>query len=113
MKRGEVVLVDWIFSDRTGSKLRPAVVVQADFLNGLIDDTILVQITSTRHGIPGTEVEIDPATETASGLRHLSYASCATMLTADPSFIDQTIGVLSDVVLGHIDDCLKTVLELS
>jgi mRNA-degrading endonuclease toxin of MazEF toxin-antitoxin module len=41
MKRGEVVLVDGPFSDRTGSKLRPAVVVQADFLNGLIDDTVL------------------------------------------------------------------------
>ena len=40
MNRGEVVLVDWPFSDLTGSKLRPAVVVQADFLNSLIDDTV-------------------------------------------------------------------------
>jgi hypothetical protein len=46
MKRGEVVEVDWPFSDLTGSKKRPAGVVQADFLNGLIDDTILVKITS-------------------------------------------------------------------
>ena len=60
MNRGEVVEVDWPFSDRTGSKTRPAVVVQADFLNGLIDDTVLVQVTGTRHGLPGTEVEIDP-----------------------------------------------------
>src|SRR5438046_2250793 len=50
MKRGEIVELDWPFSDRTGSKTRPAVVVQADFLNGLIDDTILVQITGTGHG---------------------------------------------------------------
>jgi mRNA-degrading endonuclease toxin of MazEF toxin-antitoxin module len=61
MKRGDVVDVDWPCSDRTGSKVRPAVVVQADFLNGLIDDTILVQITSARHGIPETEVLLDPA----------------------------------------------------
>jgi mRNA-degrading endonuclease toxin of MazEF toxin-antitoxin module len=61
MNRGGVVLVDWPYSDQTGSKLRPAVVVQADFLNGLIDDTVLAQITSTLHGIPGTEVRIDPA----------------------------------------------------
>ena len=53
MRRAEVVLVDWPYSDRTGSKLRPAVVVQADFLNGLIDDTILVQLTCTKHGIQG------------------------------------------------------------
>ena len=63
MNRGDVVLVDWAYSDLTGTKLRPAVVVQADFLNGLIDDTVLVQITGTRHGISGTEVGIDPAQE--------------------------------------------------
>lgn len=112
MNRGEVVLTDWQFSDRTGSKLRPAVVVQADFLNGVIDDTILVQVTGTRHGIPGTEVELDPKNETTSGLRNLCYASCNNLLTADPTFIDQVIGVLSDAALRKIESCLKTVLEL-
>jgi mRNA-degrading endonuclease toxin of MazEF toxin-antitoxin module len=57
MNRGDVVLIDWPYSDRTGSKLRPAVIVQADFLNAFIDDTVLVQITTTAHGIPGTEVK--------------------------------------------------------
>ena len=37
MNRGDVVEVDWPFSDLTGSKRRPAVVVQADYLNGLSD----------------------------------------------------------------------------
>jgi mRNA-degrading endonuclease toxin of MazEF toxin-antitoxin module len=76
MNRGEVVELDWPYSDRTGSKTRPAIVVQADFLNGLIDDTVFVQVTGTRHGLPGTEVEIDPSVETASGLTKLCYASC-------------------------------------
>jgi mRNA interferase MazF len=112
MKRGEVVLVDWPYSDRTGSKLRPAVVVQADFLNGLIDDTILVQITRTSHGVPGTEVSLDPSQETASGLIHPSFVSCANLLTADPQLIDQTIGYLSDTAMQQINQCLKKVLEL-
>ncbi len=99
--------MDWPYSDRTGSKLRPTVVVQADFLNGLIDDTVLVQITRTTHGIPGTEVAIHPAQETGSGLSHLSFASCANLLTADPALIDQTIGYLSDAVMGQINDRLK------
>jgi mRNA-degrading endonuclease toxin of MazEF toxin-antitoxin module len=60
MRRGEVVEVDWPYSDLTESKKRPAVVVQADFLNGPIGDTILVQIAGTRHGIPGTEALLDP-----------------------------------------------------
>jgi mRNA interferase MazF len=112
MKRGEVVLVDWPYSDRTGSKLRPAVVVQADFLNGILDDLILIQITSTRHGIPGSEVELDPAVETNSGLLHLSYVFGPNLLTADPQMIDQAIGVLSDAAMQQIGDCLKKVLDL-
>jgi mRNA interferase MazF len=112
MKRGEVVLVDWPYSDRTGSTLRPAIVVQADFLNGLIDDTVLVQVTRTAHGIPGTEVAIDPAQETGSGLSHRSFASCANLLTADPKLIDQTIGYVSDSIMQQINNCLKSVLDL-
>jgi mRNA-degrading endonuclease toxin of MazEF toxin-antitoxin module len=92
MTRGDVVEVDWPFSDRTGSKTRPAVVVQADFLNGVIDDTVLVQITSTKHGIPGTEVEIDPAVETSSGLSKVCYASCPNVLTLDQGLILRTVG---------------------
>jgi mRNA-degrading endonuclease toxin of MazEF toxin-antitoxin module len=112
MRRGEVVEVDWTFSDLTGSKLRPAVVVQADFLNGLIDDTLLVQITSTRHGIPGTEVAIDPAVETGAGLRRVCYASCTNVLTCDQAILGRTIGWLSAALMAQIGDCLKTVLEL-
>jgi mRNA interferase MazF len=112
MRRGEVVLVDWPYSDRMGSKLRPAVVVQADLLNGLIDDTVLVQITSTAHGIPGTEVKLDPAVETASGLLHVSYVFCPNLLTADQALIDQTIGYLSAPAMQEIERCLKATLEL-
>ncbi len=112
MKRGDVVLVDWPYSDRTGSKLRPAVVVQADFLNGLIDDTVLVQVTSRAHAIPNTEVRLGPAQETASGLLQVSYAFCPNLLTADPGVIDQTIGYLSDVTMQEIDRCLKATLGL-
>jgi mRNA interferase MazF len=112
MTRGEVVLVNWPYSDRTGSKLRPAVVVQADYLAGILDDTLLVQVTSIRHGIPGTEVVLDPASEPGSGLLRLSYAFCPNVLTADPADIDQTIGVLSDAAMRQIDDCLKSTLGL-
>lgn len=56
MNRGDVVEVDWPFSDLTGTKPRPAIVVQADFLNGLIDDTIYVKIQRTPYGIPGLTV---------------------------------------------------------
>jgi mRNA interferase MazF len=112
MNRGDVVELVWPFSDLTGSKRRPAVVVQADYLNALIDDTILVKITGSRFGIPGTEVAIDPAVETASGLSKVCYASCKDLLTRDQSLVPRTIGVLSDPIMSQIEDCLRAVLEL-
>ncbi len=112
MNRGEVVEVDWQYTDMSGSKLRPAVVVQADFLNGMIDDTILVQITSTRHGIPGTEVVLDPAVETASGLSKVCVASCINVRTFDQALVVRTIGILSDAAMQQIEACLKAVLGI-
>ena len=41
MKRGDVIIVDFPFSDAAGSKVRPALIVQADELNQRLDDTIL------------------------------------------------------------------------
>ncbi len=112
MKRGDIVEVDWPYSDLTGSKGRPAVVVQADFLNGLIDDTVLVQITGTRHGIPGTEVVLDPSRETTSGLTKVCVAACTNYLTLDRALILREIGYLSDAIMRQIGQCLKNVLEL-
>ena len=47
VQRGDVVMVDFPYSDRTGSKMRPAVVVQADRWNGALEDTILAPVTSS------------------------------------------------------------------
>jgi mRNA-degrading endonuclease toxin of MazEF toxin-antitoxin module len=112
MKRGDIVRVNWPYSDLKGSKDRPAVVVQADFLNGLIDDTILVQITGTPHAIPKTEVQIDPAQETGSGLKKICYVNCLNSLTRDQTIIGRVSGYLSDAVMQQVEACLKVVLEL-
>ena len=64
------------------------------------------------YGIPGTEVELDPASEMLSGLLKRSYASCKDLLTRDQVLIHRKLGVLSDAAMRQIEDCLKSVLEL-
>jgi mRNA-degrading endonuclease toxin of MazEF toxin-antitoxin module len=112
MNRGDVVQVDWPYSDLSGTKVRPAVVVQADFLNSLIDDTIFVKITGRKYGIPGTEVELDPIVEIAAGLSKVCYVSCKDFLTRDQTKAGPVIGVVSDAVMRQIEACLKVVLEI-
>src|SRR5581483_7860077 len=106
MNRGDVVEVDWPYSDLSGSKRRPAVLVQADYLNGLLDDAVYVKVQGTAYGVPGTEVRLDPAVETGSGLSKVCYASCKDLLTRDQALIRRTVGYLSDAAMWQIADCL-------
>ena len=79
------------------------------------DDSLAERVPPTpvrRFGIPGTEVAIDPAVETGSGLSKVCFASCKDILTRDKTLILRTVGFLSDVVMRQIEDCLKQVLEL-
>jgi mRNA interferase MazF len=110
--RGEVVRVDWPYSDGTGSKIRPAIVVQIDLLNSRIADTILVLASRTRRAIGFTGVLIDPATEPQSGLRFPSAVSCNNLLTIDQSRIIQVIGSLSPAAMKQIEASIKAALGL-
>jgi mRNA interferase MazF len=76
--RGDVVLVDFPFSDRTGSKVRPALVVQADTLNRRITDTILASISRSAHRASATQLFIDISVPegAGSGLRQNSMIQC-------------------------------------
>lgn len=108
MNRGDVVLFDFPFSDRTGSKLRPAVVVQSDQFNQTIDDTILALITRTRRWV-ATEVLIDVTTPDGrqAGIRHTSVIDCKNLLTADQKFVHAKAGTLSSALIQQLDQCLK------
>ena len=45
MNRGDVVIVPFPFQDKPGQKIRPAVVVQSDFENRRLANTVLAMIT--------------------------------------------------------------------
>ena len=113
VQRGEVVRVDWPYSDRTGSKVRPAVVIQDDPYNHQIADTLLILVSRTQRAVGDTEAEIDPGVETQSGLRYRSIVSCTNLLTIDQGLIVQTMGHLSAAAMQRIDVCLKKALGLS
>ena len=112
VRRGEVVRVDWPYSDRTGSKMRPALVIQDDAFNGLIADTVLALISRTQRAVRRTEVLLDPTAEPQSGLRHRSVVSCNNLLTIDQGLIAQTVGQLSQATMQQVDACLKVALGL-
>jgi mRNA interferase MazF len=112
MKRGDVVIIDFPYSDRTGSKVRPSLVVQSDTLNSTRHDSILAIITSMSSGRPDAEILIEIVREPASGLRFDSYLQCDTLVTLDQSLVVAVIGSLSAATMQSVNQCLKAALGL-
>ena len=114
VSRGDIVLVDYPFSDRTGSKVRPALVVQSDALNHRITDTILASISRATHRASATQLFIDISTPEAGGigLRQNSMIQCENLLTYDQRLVITKIGQLSAPLLDRVQECLKTALDL-
>ncbi len=87
VRRGEVVIVDFPYSDQTGRKVRPALVVQSNVWNQRLDDTILALITSSRHRKVGatTQYFVDISTDEGqqTGLRLDSVVQCENLITYD------------------------------
>jgi mRNA interferase MazF len=114
-KRGDVVVVDFPFTDPGKSKVRPAVVVQNDSDNRKIRKTVIAMVTGNlrRQGDP-SHLYVDPADADgiSSGLSFRSLVSCNNLFTIEQDSILRVIGHLSDVLKPKLNDCLKVALEL-
>ena len=117
LRRGDIVLADLPYSDRTGSKKRPALVVQCDRNNRRLDDVILAMITTAteRAASEPTQLLIETMTPEGqqSGLLHDSSVKCEHLLTLHRSFLGRVIGHLPPGGMAGIDRCLKESLGLT
>lgn len=115
MKRGDIVLLDHPFSDASGSKVRPALVVQNDRDNGRLTNTIVALITKniSRAHEP-THLLLDVSTNDAqqSGLHQTSAVVCNHLFTVSQDKVLRAIGSLSPSLMGRVDDCLRVALAL-
>lgn len=115
MKRGDIVLVQVPFVGTVGAKLRPALVVQADSLNGQLRETIIAAITSNLSNVHQPHqllVEIATPDGAATGLLADSAVRCERLHCVPQVDIKRVIGRLSPALLLKIDDCLKAALAI-
>jgi len=115
IRRGDVILVDFPFTDLAQAKVRPAVVVQNDRDNQRLRKTIVAMVTGNlRRNGDQSHLLIDPGTPdgASSGLYAPSLASCNNLFTIAQASVLRTVGRLSDVLKRLLNDCLKTAMEL-
>ena len=106
MTAGDVVLLNFPFSDLSGAKLRPAIVLAA------VDreDFIAVQITSQRRS-DRNAVELTHASFVAGGLRIRSFARAGKLFTAHRKIVIKRVGRLRDSVRDAIREAAIRVIR--
>ncbi|MEP7127532.1 MAG: type II toxin-antitoxin system PemK/MazF family toxin [Chitinophagales bacterium] len=105
MKKGDVVLVPFPFSDLSGNKIRPAVV--------LIDSTseVTVAFVSTQvHKM--TEFDFELAPDSTNGLKHLSYLRLNKIVTIHSRLIFGRLGNVDQNTLRKIDTNLIAIFKI-
>ena len=113
MKRGTVVLTPFPFTDLTGNKVRPALVVSRSDRSG--QDVLLAFITSRLNLSPSrADLSLDSTHPdfTQTGLKVSSRVKLDKLVTVERSVILGELGVLSPVLMQEVDKSLKYALEL-
>lgn len=106
-KKGAVVLVPFPFTDLSGNKVRPAIIVSKDKIGS---DVIVVFITSQMKIKEKHLVLIKP--EEGNGLKVVSKIICSKIATVDAKIVLGELGTVSTIVQNQIDKELKVIFDL-
>src|SRR4029450_1648802 len=103
--RGDVVQVQFPFSDASGAKLRPAVVLSTTAFHDDWNELLLVAVTSRP---PKKRRPSDCAVQdwSQAGLAQPSWVRCH-FTTAHHLVIQRSLGHLSDRDLAAVEQCLR------
>ena len=108
-KRGDVVLVRFIFSDETGERQRPAVIVSSDAYHHSRQEAIIAAITSRTDRILVGDHLIRGWQE--AGLLFPSIAT-GILRTIKQGMIARKLGVMPRFDMKRVEDNLRDVLGL-
>ena len=106
MAKGNIVLITFPFTNLTGTKLRPAVVLADTEL-----DLTVCFITTQLGWQEATDIELIPSL--ANGLKKKSLIRTSKIATLDRSLSKGLLGNLSKQNIQELDEKLKILLQIS
>jgi mRNA interferase MazF len=112
LKKGDIVLVPFPFSDLSTSKLRPAVVLWVN-VSG-IDITVFF-ISSQNVNIISSEefiIETSDPEFSKTGLKVTSKVRVSKIVTIQRNLITRKLGRLEKNLLSKLDQCLKNTFQI-
>ena len=105
MLKGDIVLITFPFTDLSGSKLRPTVVLAETEL-----DVTVCFITTQLQWQELTDVQLLPTS--SNGLRKQSLIRTSKIATLDKVLAKGLLGRLTTIELNDLNNKLKTLLQL-
>ena len=105
---GQVVLLQFPFSDLSRSKLRPAVVLAGAGRQ----DWIVCQITSSPADLPRS-IFLDGSAFAAGGLDHPSYVRLGKIFTANERLIASIAGTLQPEIFAAIGSAVIHMIQMA
>lgn len=102
-ERGDIVLARFPFTDGSGTKLRPVLVLAR--VPGPHDDYLVLFISSQlRHALPGTDIVLGRQHPgfAASGLKVPSVLRIGKLATMSDTLVVGPLGKIDDALLGDI-----------
>ena len=108
--KGDIVLVSMDFTNRSGSKLRPAVVISGEEYNRTTPDVLIASVTGNLGAVPHPG-DHRIARWKEAGLLKPSLAQ-SKLVTVETSIIRRKLGRLDDVDIAAFSSGLKRAMEL-
>ena len=110
--RGDIVLVDYLYTNGRGSVVRPAIVVSTDESNAHSPDSILLAQITTNLVPPFLSGDFLLTDWRAGHLDKPSKARMTKLVTVQQTEIIKVVGHLSESDLRSVDENLRLVLGL-
>ena len=105
MKKGDIVLVGFPFTDRSGEKNRPALVLFADKT-----DVIVAFITTKLNRQEKTDIKLEPSI--TNGLKRVSIVRLSKLITLEKNIVLGKLGELTLAELSIINTSLRHLFSI-
>lgn len=113
LKRGDIVLLPYPFTDLSDIKARPAIVVSTDRFNDANNDAVFVCISRMDYKTPfDFRIDVSDSRFQSTGLKFPSTFRTAKIVTLEKKLAKKRLGHADSILLSEIELRLKSLLEI-
>jgi len=115
MRKGDIVLIKYPFTDLSSTKVRPAIVVSSDEFTNHAEDAIFVCISSQTRNVLQSDLVFSPSDSEFrnSGLKKPSLIKLGKIFCLSKSLASRLLGEAGPNTMARIRGKLINILDLS